>query len=57
MLCNSMSLNTLDISFTVQRGRKLVYALPVKFKYELVESIEQHQILDFPNHSEKKVVN
>ena len=36
-LCVSVLLNTLNIPITIQRGRKLVYALPVKTKYEMTE--------------------
>ena len=36
-LCASVLLNTLDIPITIQRGRKLEYALPVKTKYEMTE--------------------
>ena len=34
-LCVSVLLNTLDIAITIQRGRKLGYALPVKTRYEM----------------------
>ena len=36
-LCVSVLLNTLDIPITIQRGRKLGYALPVKTRYEMTE--------------------
>ena len=36
-LCVSVLLNTLDIQITIQRGRKLGYALPVKTRYKMTE--------------------
>ena len=40
-LCVSVLLNTLDIPITIQRGRKLGYALPVKTQYETTENSKQ----------------
>ena len=40
-LCVSVLLNTLDIPITIQRGRKLGYALPVKTRYETIENSKQ----------------
>ena len=37
-LCVSVLLNTLDIPITIQRARKLGYALPVKTRYEMTEN-------------------
>ena len=37
-LCVSVLLNTHDIPITIQRGRKLGYALPVKTRYEMTEN-------------------
>ena len=44
-LCISILLNTLDIPITIQRGRKLGYALPVKTRYELTESLKKMKFL------------
>ena len=52
-LCVSDLLNTLDIAITIQRGRKLGYALPVKTRYELTENVKENEVLDCPNHGEK----
>ena len=49
-LCVSVLLNTLDIPITIQRGRKLGYALPVKTRYENSKQIE---VVDCPNHRDK----
>ena len=43
-------LNTLDIPITIQRGRKLGYALPVKTRYEMTENSKQNEVVDCPNH-------
>ena len=52
-LCVSVLLNTLDIPITIQRGRKLGYALPVKKRYEMTENPKQNEVVDCPNHKDK----
>ena len=52
-LCVSVLLNTLDIPITIQRGRKLGYALPVKTRYEMTENPKQNEVIDCPNHTDK----
>ena len=52
-LCVSVLLNTLDIPMTIQRGRKLGYALPVKTRYKLTENPKQNEVIDCPNHRDK----
>ena len=52
-LCASVLLNTLDIPITIQRGRKLGYALTVKTRYEMTENRKQNEVIDCPNHREK----
>ena len=52
-LCVSVLLNTLDIPITIQRGRKLGYALPVKTRYEMTENQKQNEVVDCPNHRDK----
>ena len=37
-------LNTLDIPITIQRGRKLGYALPVKTGYEITENVKENEV-------------
>ena len=49
----SVLLNTLDIPITIQRGRKLGYALPVKTRYEMTENHKQNEVVDCPNHRNK----
>ena len=46
-------LNTLDIPITIQRGRKLGYALPVKTRYEMTENQKKNEVVDCPNHRDK----
>ena len=52
-LCVSVLLNTLDIPITIQRGRKLGYALPVKTRNEMTENPKQNEVVDCPNHRDK----
>ena len=52
-LCVSVLLKTLYISITIQRGRKLGYALPVKTRYEMTENVKENEIIDCPNHRDK----
>ena len=52
-LCVSVLLNTLDIPITIQRGRKLRYALPVKTRYEMTENVKESEVLDCQNHGDK----
>ena len=52
-LCVNVLLNTLDIPITVQRGRKLGYALPVKTRYVMTEKVKENDVLDCPNHRDK----
>ena len=51
-LCDSVLLNTLDIPTTIQRGRKLGYALPMKTRYEMTENPKQNEVVDCPNHKD-----
>ena len=46
--CVSVLLNTLDIPITIQRGRKLGYALPVKTRYEMTENVKENEVLECP---------
>ena len=48
-LCVSVLLNTLDIPITIQRVRKLGYALPVKTRYEMTENVKKMKFLIVPN--------
>ena len=52
-LCDSVLLNTLDIPPTIQRGRKLGYALPIKTRYEMTENPKQNEVVYCPNQKDK----
>ena len=52
-LCVIVLLNTLDIHITIQRGRKLGYALPFKTRFEMTENVKENEVLDCPNQEEK----
>ena len=52
-LCVSVLLNTLNIPITIQRGRKLGYALPVKTRYEMTENVKESEVIECPNHRDK----
>ena len=49
-LCVSVLLNTLDNTITIQRERKLGYALPVKTRYKMTENVKENEVLDCPSH-------
>ena len=52
-LCVTVLLNTLDIPITIQRGRKLGYALQIKTRYEMTEKSKQNKIVNCSNHRDK----
>ena len=52
-ICVSALLNTLDIPITIQRKRKLGYALPVKTRYEMTENVKENEVLDCSNHRDE----
>ena len=52
----SVLLNTLDTPITIQKGRKLGYALPVKTRYEMTENQKQNEDVDCSNHSDKTCI-
>ena len=54
-LCFSVLMNTRDIPITIQRKRKLGYALPVKTRYEMTENVKENGVLDCSNHRDKLV--
>ena len=52
-LCVSVLLNTLDTTVSVQRGKKLGYALPMRTDYEKRQNLKKHSVKDFPYHTNK----
>ena len=52
-LCVSVLLNTLDITVSIQRGKKLGYALPMRTDYEETQNLKKHRVKDCPYHANK----
>ena len=52
-LCVSVLLNTLDTTNSIQRGKKLSYALPMKTDYEETQSLKKYSVKDCPYHANK----
>ena len=52
-LCVSVLLNTLDTTVSIQRGKKLDYALPMRTDYEETQNLKKHSVKDCPYHANK----
>ena len=52
-LCVSVLLNTLDTNVSIQRGKKLGYALPMRTDYEETQNLKKHSVKDCPHHANK----
>ena len=52
-MCASVLLNTLDSAVSIQRGKKLVYALSMKTDYEETQNLKRYNVKDCPNHADK----
>ena len=52
-LCVSVLLNTQDTTVSIQRGKKLGYALPMKTNYEETQNLKKYSVKDCPNHANK----
>ena len=46
-------LNTLDTTVSIQRGKKLGYALPMKTDYEETQNLKRYNMKDCLNHADK----
>ena len=55
-LCVSVLLNTLDTTVSIQRGKKLGYALPVRTDYEETQNLKKYSVKDCPYHANKKKI-
>ena len=44
----SVLLNTLDTRISIQRGRKIGYALPVRTDFKETPNLKKHQVKDCP---------
>ena len=52
-LCVTVLLNTLDTTVSIQRGKKLGYALPMRTDYEETQNLKKHSVKDCPFHANK----
>ena len=52
-LCVSVLLNTLDTTVSIQRGKKLGYALPMRTDYEEGQNLKRFSVNDCPYHANK----
>ena len=48
-LCVCVLCNTLDTTVSIQRGKKLSYALPMKTDYEETQNVKRYNVKDCPN--------
>ena len=48
-----MLLNTLDTTVSIQRGKKLGYALPMRTDYEETQKLKKYSVKDCPYHANK----
>ena len=52
-LCVSVLLNTLDSTVSIQRGKKIGYALPMRTDCEETKNLKKHSVKDCPYHANK----
>ena len=52
-LCVSVLLNTLDTTVSIQRGKKLGYALSMRTDYEETQNLKKYSVKDCPYHANK----
>ena len=57
-LCVSVLLNTLDITVSIQRGKKLRYALPMRtdYNYEEAQNLKRYDVKNSPYHANKDII-
>ena len=55
-LCVSVLLNTLDTTVSIQRGKKLGYALPMRIDYEETQILKRDIVKDCPYHANKNKI-
>ena len=51
-----MLLNTLDTTVSIQRGKKLDYALPMRTDYEETQNLKKFSVKDCPHHANKEKI-
>ena len=52
-LCVFVLLNTLDTTVSIQRGKKLDYALPMRTDYEETQNLKRYKVKDCPYQANK----
>ena len=52
-LCVSVFLNTLDTTGSIQRGKKLGYALPMRTDYKETQNLKRYSVKECPYHANK----
>ena len=55
-LCVSVLLNTEATTVTIQRGKKLVYALPLSTEYRSVDNFKKHEVTESPLHANQECI-
>ena len=56
-LCVSVLLNTLDTTVSIQRGKKLGYALTMRTDYEETQNLKRYSVKDCPYHASKDEIS
>ena len=54
-LCVSVLLNTLDTMVSIQRGKKIGYALPMRTDYKEAQNLKRYNVKDCPYHANKDI--
>ena len=55
-LCVSVLLSTLDTTVSIQRGKKLGYALPMRTDYEETQNLKKINVKECPCHANKEKI-
>ena len=55
-LCVSVLWITLDTAVSIQRGRKLGYALPMRTDYEETSNLKKFRVTGFPFHADRSLI-
>ena len=56
-LCVSVLLNKLDTTISIQRGKKLGYALPMRTDYEETQNLKRNSVKDCPYHAKNDLIS
>ena len=55
-LCVSVLFNRLDTTVSIQRGKKLGYALLMRTDYEKTQNMQRYSVKDYPYHANKVII-